>query len=180
MRAAKEHRMAIRLDEAIATALEYERKVQKVYADAAKKLADPVGQRVFAQLAKEEAGHVAYLQSRLGEWQKSGHVDLEELKTVVPSKERIDEGRTRMAKSVRAKRTTTSEVEHLQRALAAEQETSAFYRKMVSELSGERQQLFARFLEIEEGHVAIVQAEIDAVSGTGFWFDFKEFDLEQG
>jgi len=172
--------MAIRLDEAITTALEYEKKVQKVYADAAKKLADPVGQRVFAQLAKEEAGHVAYLQSRLGEWQKSGHVDLEELKTVVPSKERIAEGRTRMAKSMREKRATTSEVEHLQRALAAEKETSAFYTQMVSELSGERQKLFARFLEIEEGHVAIVQAEIDAVSGTGFWFDFKEFDLEKG
>ena len=172
--------MAIRLDEAITTALEYEKKVQKVYADAAKKLADPVGQRVFAQLAKEEAGHVAYLQSRLGEWQKSGHVDLEELKTVVPSKERIDAGRQRMAKSMRGRRAATSEVEHLQRALAAEKETSAFYKRMVSELSGERQKLFARFLEIEEGHVAIVQAEIDAVSGTGFWFDFKEFDLEQG
>jgi hypothetical protein len=51
---------------------------------------------------------------------------------------------------------------------------------MVGELSGERQRLFARFLEIEEGHVAIVQAEIDAVSGSGFWFDMKEFDLEKG
>jgi rubrerythrin len=172
--------MAIRLDEAITTALEYEKKIQKVYADAARKLTDPVGQRVFAQLAKEEAGHVAYLQSRLGEWQKSGHIDLEELKTVVPGKDRIAEGRKRMAKSMREKRAATSEVEHLQRALAAEKETSAFYKSMVSDLSGERQKLFARFLEIEEGHVAIVQAEIDAVSGTGFWFDFKEFDLEKG
>jgi len=172
--------MGIRLDEAIKTALEYEQKVQKVYEDAAKKLGDPIGQRVFAQLAKEEAGHVAYLQSRLAEWQKSGHIDLEELRTVVPTTERIAEGRKRMAKSMRGKRPAMSEVEHLQRALAAEEETSAFYKQMVSELSGERQKLFARFLEIEEGHVAIVQAEIDAVSGTGFWFDFKEFDLEKG
>ncbi len=172
--------MSIRLDEAIKTALAYEQKVQKVYEDAAKKLSDPVGQRVFAQLAKEEAGHVAYLQSRLTEWQKSGHIELEELRTVVPGAERIAEGRKRMAKSMREKRPATSEVEHLQRALAAEKETSAFYKQMVSELSGERQKLFARFLEIEEGHVAIVQAEIDAVSGTGFWFDFKEFDLERG
>jgi len=49
---------------------------------------------------------------------------------------------------------------------------------MVSELSGVRQKLFARLLEIEEGHVAIVQTEIDAVSRTGLWFDFEEFDLE--
>jgi rubrerythrin len=64
--------------------------------------------------------------------------------------------------------------------LLAEQETSAFYRQMVSELAEERRRLFARFLEIEEGHVAIVEAELDAVSGSGFWFGMKEFDLEKG
>ena len=99
---------------------------------------------------------------------------------MVPSKERIAAGRQQVAKSMRGSRPATSEVEHLQRALAAEKETSAFYQRMVAELSGERQRLFARFLEIEEGHVAIVQAEIDAVSGSGFWFDMKEFDLEKG
>lgn len=172
--------MATRLDQAIQTAIEFEKKVLNVYKDAGKKIADPVGQRVFQQLAKEEAGHVAYLQSRLTEWQKSGHIDLEELRTVVPNKERIVEGQKRIAKSMRGKRGATTEVEHLQRALAAEKETSAFYRRMVSELSGERQEMFARFLEIEEGHVAIVQAEIDAVGGFGFWFDMQEFDLEKG
>jgi rubrerythrin len=172
--------MTMRLDEAIQTAIEYEKKVLKVYKDAGAKLADSVGQRVFQQLAKEEAGHVAYLQSRLAEWQKSGHIDLEELQTVVPSKERIVEGRKRMAKSMRGKRPAASEVEHLQQALAAEKVTSAFYRQMVSELSGERQKLFARFLEIEEGHVAIVQAEIDSVGGFGYWFDMEEFEIEAG
>ena len=84
------------------------------------------------------------------------------------------------AMAARSRRPATTEVEHLQRALAAEMETSAFYRRMVGELSDERQKLFARFLEIEEGHVAIVQAEIDAVSGSGFWFDMMEFDVEKG
>jgi len=37
-----------------------------------------------------------------------------------------------------------------------------------------------RFVEIEEGHRAIVQAEIDCVSGLGFWFDTAEFKLEAG
>jgi hypothetical protein len=40
--------------------------------------------------------------------------------------------------------------------------------------------LFQRFVEIEQGHLAIVQAEIDSVSGLGFWFDMREFDLETG
>lgn len=40
--------------------------------------------------------------------------------------------------------------------------------------------MFRHFLEIEDGHTAIVQAEIDALEGNGFWFDFAEFDLEAG
>jgi hypothetical protein len=51
---------------------------------------------------------------------------------------------------------------------------------MVRELPPEGQSLFSRFLEIEDGHGAIVQAEIDNVKQMGFWFDLKEFDLEAG
>jgi hypothetical protein len=51
---------------------------------------------------------------------------------------------------------------------------------MVRELPVEGQNLFSRFLEIEDGHGAIVQAEIDSVKRMGFWFDLKEFDLEAG
>ena len=40
--------------------------------------------------------------------------------------------------------------------------------------------LFERFVAIEEGHQAIVQAEIDCVSGSGFWFDTSEINLEMG
>jgi len=172
--------MTIRLDEAIKTALEFENKVLKLYQDAEKHAVDPVGRKVFQQLAKEEAGHVAYLESRLTEWQKGGQIALEELRSVVPDRERIAEGRKRLTKPMRGKPGSATEVEYLRRALIAEKETSAFYRRMVSEMAEERRPLFARFLEIEEGHVAIVEAEIDAVSGAGFWFGIQEFDVEKG
>jgi len=172
--------MSISLDVAIKTALEFERKVLAVYQDAEKHATDPDGQQVFRQLAKEEEGHVAYLESRLSEWQKSGHIVQQELKTAFPDKGRIVEGRKRMAKPLRTKSASARDVEYLRRALAAERETSAFYQKMVAELPEERRKLFARFLEIEEGHVAIVEAELDAVSGSGFWFGIKEFDIEKG
>ncbi|HJX62659.1 MAG TPA: hypothetical protein VJ860_01760, partial [Polyangia bacterium] len=71
-----------------------------------------------------------------------------------------------------------AELSSLYQALAAEDETSAFYIQMVRELPAEGQALFSRFLEIEDGHGAIVQAEIDSVKRMGFWFDLKEFDLE--
>ena len=68
----------------------------------------------------------------------------------------------------------------LEKALEVEQETSDFYKRMVLELPEEGQELFMRFVEIEEGHKAIVQAEIDSVIGLGYWFDMPEFNLASG
>jgi len=172
--------MAIGLDEAIKTAIEFEKKVYQVYADSKDKIADPVGQRIFKQLSLEEAQHVSYLQNRLDEWKKNGHINIQELSSVVPNKERIAEGRERVFQSMQRREIPTTEVEYLKGAFEVEKETSSFYRRMVSELTGEGQELFSHFLEIEEGHVAIVQAEIDSVQGMGFWFDVMEFDLEAG
>jgi rubrerythrin len=172
--------MTIGLDEAIQTALEFEKKVYKTYADAMDKMDDPVGKKVFKQLSLEEAQHVSYLQHRLDEWKKDGHFDIQELSSAVPNKARIAEGRQRIAQTVQRRKPAASELEYLKNAFEVEKETSGFYRRMAAELSGEGQELFARFLEIEEGHVAIVQAEIDSVQGMGFWFDVMEFDLEAG
>ena len=44
----------------------------------------------------------------------------------------------------------------------------------------QEKKLFARFLEIEAGHQAIVEAEISSVKGLGVWFDMDEFRLEAG
>ena len=65
----------------------------------------------------------------------------------------------------------------LAKALKMEQETSDFYRQMVSEM-GDEGILFERFLEIEDGHQAIVQAELDYLNKTGTFFDFQEFNME--
>ena len=72
------------------------------------------------------------------------------------------------------------ELNLLRRALAVEMESCEFYQKLVREMPPAERALFERFVEIEEGHRAIVQAEIDAISGNGFWFDIPEFRLEAG
>ncbi len=66
----------------------------------------------------------------------------------------------------------------LGRALKAEIETSDFYRKLVDETPGEARRMFAQFLKIEDDHIAAVQAELDYISGTGYWLGFKEFGME--
>jgi rubrerythrin len=169
------------IEEAIKTGIVFEKKVHTTYLDAARRAKDATAQKVFRTLAQEEMGHVAYLESRLDEWQRKGQLSAEKLQTVRPSAERVKTGLARLRSQVaRRKGNHDSELESLRQALAAEEETSAFYGRMVRELPAEGQDLFSRFLEIEDGHALIVQAEIDQVNQLGFWFDLEEFDLESG
>jgi rubrerythrin len=169
----------VTIEEALKTAIEYETRVWTVYVNALKQATNKIGRRVFGVLASEEQGHLKYLRSRLDEWEKTGNITVENLKTAIPSREAIEKEfkklSTRMGDSPQH-----SEITMLTKARDLEMETSNFYKKMVSELSGDGQKLFARFVEIEEGHLALVQAELDAVSGNGFWFDMPEFNLEAG
>ena len=164
------------IEKAIQTAIELENEVRDVYRAAAQEAGDPVGKRVFTVMADEEQGHVDYLQSRLEEWRETGTVNPVALETAVPSREVIAEAADGVSESV-------SDVDHgfelkmLGKALEAERKTSGFYRKMVADLPAEGQKLFERFVEIEEGHLAIVQAEMDSVTGNGVWFDVLEVRL---
>jgi rubrerythrin len=154
------------IEQAIRTAIEFELVVRKVYSEAGKKFSEPTARRVFQ-----------YLESRLEEWQKTGRITAEKLETVIPSKRAIDAGVRKLQKRMQVQ-DFGAELELLKKALDLEIEATAFFRKMVAELDEEAQKLFARFVEIEAGHEAIVQAEIDALNGLGFWFDFTEFRLE--
>jgi rubrerythrin len=170
---------AMKLDDAIKTALEYEAGVHKLYLEAMGKTTDPVAKRIFKVLADEEMGHLEYLQQRLDEWQKTGKITVAELGTVIPAKKAIDKSLKELRRDMKPKPTQQRpELELLKKALDAEIKTSNFYKEMVSALDGEGQRLFKRFVEIEEGHETIVQAEINTVSNLGFWFDTPEFRLE--
>lgn len=167
------------IEDAIKTALDFENKVHALYQKAAHDARDAGAKKVFAVLAQEEAGHVAYLESRLVEWQKDGRLSPEKLRTVLPSAERVRSAVARVRKTMgKQAGTHDAELASLQQALQAEDQTSAFYQQMVHELPAQGQELFARFLAIEESHAAVVQAQIDNVKQMGFWFDLKEFDLE--
>jgi rubrerythrin len=166
------------LEEAIKTAIDYEIKVRDAYLGSLDNIKDETGRKVFEVLGNEEQGHVDFLEAKLAEWQKTGHVEATRLETVVPAKAMIDKGVAKLDDHL-AKRDYGTELEMLRKALALEQETSRFYQKMVAEMKEEEEgALFKRFLEIEEGHQAIVQAEIDYLTGTGNFFNFEEFNLE--
>ena len=165
------------VEEAIKTSLEYENGVRDVYADAVERAESDAARRFFKLMADEEQHHVDYLEAKLAEWKGSGKVTPAGLKTAVPS-------RAEIAKSVAALEGKVGddvgriEIQYLERAHAVERETGAFYHRVVDELPEEAKPLFARFVEIEDGHLDIVQAQLDLANGTGYWFDVREFDLE--
>jgi len=165
------------IEEAIQTAIQYEKRVVQVYEEAARSSLDPTGQKIFGALVKEEQQHVAYLVSRLDEWKSTGRVTAASLGTVVPSRARIDEG-IRTLQSRVVTKAPEAEMRLLKKALDVEVETSAFYARVVKELPPEGRPLFERFVEIEQGHQAIVQAEMNAVAGNGYWFDMPEISME--
>ena len=175
--------MSMSMEKAIKAAIEFESRVKGVYKEAENRVTDDVGKKVFKALANEEQGHLDYLESRLAEWQETGKISPKRLKTVIPSKKAIESQIGKLKENVQTHDMDlhhSSELRMLRNALEVEIETGEFYRQMVKELPEEGKQLFARFVEIEEGHLAIVQAEIDYISGPGYWFDFREFDLSGG
>ena len=175
--------MGMDLEKAIKTAIDFETKVKAVYKEASEAVTNEIGKKVLEALAEEEQGHLDYLKLKLDEWQINGEITQTSIGTKMPKKEAIESETKKIEGKVHSHdddRSKNTELKMLNNALEVEIETGNFYKQMVKELPKEGQELFTRFVEIEEGHLAIVQAEIDYISGPGYWFDFREFDLAGG
>ena len=172
----------MKLEDAIATAIKFETRVHATYADAAATAENEVARKVFSTLRDEEKGHILYLRQRLEEWRADGTINIDEIGGQLGSRAAIESGAARLRSTLAGGSPggTGTELESLRKALRAERETSNFYKKMVATLDADGKRLFERFVEIEEGHLAIVQAEMDLVTGSGFWFDTGEFRPEAG
>ncbi len=167
--------------EALKVAIEFEHKVRDHYLKGVERIQDPRGRKVFETLTREEQGHVDYLESRLAIWTQTGRIEPGDLKSVVPPKvDWIAAAKRRVARGPSKKVASQTELELLRTALDLERKASAFYKGLVETLPAAHRPLFERFLEIEAGHVTLVQAEIDSLNGNGAWFDVLEISLEGG
>ena len=163
--------------EAIKTAIQYERKIRAIYLEAETAVSDDVGKRIFETLGKDEQHHIDYLRHKLEQLRTTGKIVPENLDSAVPSQEAVQQEAAKV-ESLLSKDFHGVRQQMLSKALKLEIETSDFYRKMVAELPAEGQEMFQRFLEIENNHIQAVQFELDYLGKTGYWFDFKEFDME--
>ena len=167
----------MQIEEALQTAIEYETELRDIYFEAAEAEDDDKGRQFFQTMGKDEQGHLDYLKDRLEKWQKTGKLSAEKLETTVPSQKKIERHAAEV-KSLAEKDSRGLKSQMLSRALKMEIKTSEFYQKMVDEMPAEAQQMFARFLEIENNHIKSIEFELDYISKTGYWFDVKEFDME--
>ncbi len=165
------------IEEAIRTAIEYETKVRDCYRDALAATDGSAGQEFFQLMSDEEQEHVDFLAARLKEWKATGAVCRADMRSAVPDRDAIAGGIATMKDGL-AGDASGAELDWLRKAGEVEEATSAFYEKVVAELPEEYRPMFARFLEIERGHLALVKAQIDELTGTGYWFNTQEFNLE--
>lgn len=165
------------LEKALQSALEYEKRIRDLYMEAVAATDEPAGKKIYQELADDEQNHVAYLESRLEEWQKTGAITSEKLASSIPDKAAIQKAAADL-KSKFKEDSRGLKQQMLSRALEMEIETSRFYEQLVEQVSAAHQPMFARFLEIENNHIEAVQFELDHLTQTGFWYGFEEFDME--
>ncbi|NLN63495.1 MAG: hypothetical protein GX146_11545 [Myxococcales bacterium] len=165
--------------QALHDAIEMEKGIGKAYIQAAESAVDARAKRLYRLLAEEEGTHLRYLLREKKQWEAGQRLTGETLPAPVAAADNRAETLAEVRRELHADQ-VAQEREALQRALQAEQRIFAFYQERAQQFTGEVKAMFAQFLEIEQGHVALVSAELSALDGDGFWFEQREFDVEQG
>ncbi len=152
------HSLIQPMDEAeiLNTALELERKGFRFYTEAERTTENETGKKMFAQLAKEEREHIRELKKIFK------HLYPEQSGKDIPLFDvEISE--------------YLGEVEALRIAIDMEKKSIQFYADWAK---GELESLFKELIEFEKKHLELLEAELDYVRKTGFWFDYYESSQE--
>lgn len=162
---------------AIETAIKIEEEGIKFYSEAAEKVEDQAARKMLRNLARDEQNHLYLFQSirqsllEEGRWPAPEHLPLGEVaQYVFPSpeeREKVEVPRHHQ--------------EILRKGMEIEKASIKFYSEQLDKSTSEGARRVYQFLvEQEKGHLALLQAEYDYLTRTGFWFDYQEFTLEAG
>lgn len=157
------------------TAIGIEKEGAKMYLEFAKKAKDISAKDMFIQLAREEIDHREVFEKfkRTMEVSDSGDVDIpqSEINKIVE--------KLKSEKGPRGEKATSSEQDALRIALQLEEKSANYYGEKAKEVSNEKLKGLLKALEsIEWNHYALIKYELDSVTKTGHWMDYREFTLE--
>ena len=161
--------------QAMRTAVEMEKSGHRFFTEAAAKVKNEAGRKVFRRLASEEMVHLQVFEkiftalAQGTDWKKA--VGLSEPAKRVPY---FDDARKQMKVE-----DMSVELDYLRKALDLERNAMAFFEKAAREAeTAEAHEVFRRIQAEEQGHYDLIQAEIDSITGSGYWFDVQEFHMD--
>jgi rubrerythrin len=158
------------------TAIEIEDNGMETFLNFARLTKDETGKNMFIRLAQDEMQHRRILEEQLenlmeGKPITKVEIPKSEVEKVLP-KIREKQKRTRGESGL-------LEVDALNTALDLERKAAQYFREQAELVENEdAKSLFIRLAEWEEAHYDIIQAELDSIQGTGFWFGIPEFQMD--
>jgi rubrerythrin len=162
---------------AIETAIQIEREGLAFYSLVAEQVSDPKGKIMFETLARDEQSHLDLFRSvRERLMQGGGWLSPEEVKAIAPERRPPIFPRGEAIGQVEV---PERELAALKRGIEAEEASIDFYSEQMAKTGDPAaKEMYAYLIGQEEGHRTILEGEYDYLTGTGFWFDIREFDLE--
>jgi rubrerythrin len=156
---------------ALATAIEAEKQSLRNYLEFAWNTRDSSGKQMFVRLATDEFEHMRLLEIWQDDQRPPVTVEATILERLAP---RLSD------KSLRIRGTAgQNQLSALNTALDLERSAQTFYEERSRRVQAEpARAMFARLAEMEAAHYALIQAEIDNIQQSGFWFGLREFTLE--
>jgi rubrerythrin len=167
--------------EAIETAVQIEQEGLLFYTEAAKQVDDPKGKEMFRTLANDEQAHLELFEntrqtlSTRGAWPSPEEVatispDRLAHPAIFPSLDQVESGEIEIPEHHLAV---------LRRGIQAENASIEFYSQQMNRTDDpDGKAMYAYLVSQEKGHRRILEGEYDYLTGTGFWFDIQEFNLE--
>jgi len=161
---------------ALKTAIEVEDNGLLIFLKFARRTKDTTGKDMFIRLAMDELEHRRILDKQLnkllegGEWEnvEVPYSEIEKIAPTVREKQQKTKGEAGMA-----------EIDALNTALDLEKKAADFFREKAEMVEvAEASDLFIRLAEWEEAHFDLIQAELDSIQRTGFWFGIPEFQMD--
>ncbi len=150
----------------IRRAIQAEKDGNHFYSRAGKIVSDPRGKKMLEQLAKDELYHVHVIEELYHDLLPDAPedpvrgfpiIDTQDQEVPLPE----------------------TEAEILRKAIQDEIEARDFYRETAEKFESEEvKEIFWDLMEMEEGHVRLLNAELDFLEQSGFWFDHMEFHVE--
>ncbi len=152
----------------------------RVYIKFAKAVKDPKAKNVLINLADDEVGHLTKLERHLmnilkgDPWLLPKAEEIEAVARVFASSAYED-------KEIREEDLENlDEINILNIAVKREIIANKFYLDLAATANTpEAKEMFLSLAEEEELHRKILQAEIDSIGQSGFWFDMQEFTMEK-